>query len=291
MKLSTPFVFLLFCPFIAFSQDLGVSKTLFYMKEGNEWILKGKKEFVIEKQLEHAAYYELNNGIWERKIIKTRRFSENRDTLFLHVDYYNDNKPTGQIHRLCYYVRNEAGEVVDIMHDGRSMKVGRGPDMPFPRLENEDEGMPVNYQFDQVFREAEELRNSGLSIDGHIVEFRSCLDIDVVIHADDFNRIKTLESAHRKLEVYYRESAYTSQGTTALFHAYPNPFEDILKLRVQNDNIRRVEVVNSLGARCYSQKIAGQDLVLIDLSDRMPGMYYLYIYTDQDVYSKKVIKN
>ena len=59
MKLSTPFVFLLFCPFIAFSQDLGVSKTLFYMKEGNEWILKGKKEFVIEKQLEHAAYSEL----------------------------------------------------------------------------------------------------------------------------------------------------------------------------------------------------------------------------------------
>ena len=177
------------------------------------------------------------------------------------------------------------------MHDGRSMKVGRGPEMPFPNLENTQVGMPISYQFDQVFRKAEELRSSGRSIDGHIVEVRSCVDIDFVLKSDAFNRLKSFESPHRKVEVFYRESPYTSQGTTAHFHAYPNPIEDVLNVKVHSTNIRRIEVVNSLGARCYSQKVAGQDLIQIDLSDKLPGMYYLYIYTDAEVYSKKLIKS
>lgn len=70
-----------------------------------------------------------------------------------------------------------------------------------------------------------------------------------------------------------------------IVNLYPNPTNGILNINSKL-TINKVEVYNVLGKKVYSSTSE-----TVDLSEQLNGIYFLKIYTDSEIISKKVLKN
>ena len=81
--------------------------------------------------------------------------------------------------------------------------------------------------------------------------------------------------------VSFNESVYDD------FLIYPNPVDDILKIK-SSDEIKKVKVYNLSGQLIMSE---GQGFeTQIDMSNFDSGMYLLRIETEDNIYSKRIVK-
>ncbi|WP_299115356.1 aryl-sulfate sulfotransferase [uncultured Winogradskyella sp.] len=71
----------------------------------------------------------------------------------------------------------------------------------------------------------------------------------------------------------------------SIVNIYPNPSNGIFNINSKL-NIDKVEVYNTLGKKIYDTKLSK-----VNLSEQIDGIYFLKIYSDSKVISKKIIKN
>lgn len=76
-----------------------------------------------------------------------------------------------------------------------------------------------------------------------------------------------------------------AQGGTGTISIYPNPFSDILN--VKSTHAKKIEVTDLYGKIV---RIEMQNLQSIDLSSLKPGLYFVSIYTDNNKWTGKIIK-
>ena len=69
--------------------------------------------------------------------------------------------------------------------------------------------------------------------------------------------------------------------------ASPNPFKDIVTLSLVYGEILEIQVINLLGKEVFQQKGNSQEVYLEELSS---GVYFLKVYTDRGIVTKKIIK-
>ncbi|MBC7863995.1 MAG: T9SS type A sorting domain-containing protein [Bacteroidia bacterium] len=83
-------------------------------------------------------------------------------------------------------------------------------------------------------------------------------------------------------------------GITELAQAtvgvYPNPFTGIVQLN-SSENLKLVEVYNSIGQLVFSKKINGDRVLNLDLSELAAGVYQLRSLTESGWANKKLVKN
>jgi hypothetical protein len=69
---------------------------------------------------------------------------------------------------------------------------------------------------------------------------------------------------------------------------YPNPSSDRIFIKSNNSMIEKIEIYNAIG---QLNKSVISDFNSLDISDLFEGVYSLKIYTENGVFSKKIIKN
>ena len=75
-----------------------------------------------------------------------------------------------------------------------------------------------------------------------------------------------------------------SEFENSIVSLYPNPTKDIIRINTTS-NVEKVEIYNMMGS-----KIGETSSKTIDLSNNADGVYFLRIYSDAQMISKKVIK-
>jgi hypothetical protein len=73
------------------------------------------------------------------------------------------------------------------------------------------------------------------------------------------------------------------------FHIFPNPNNGIFTISGLPLNILSVDIYNLLGEKvCSNIKNANQTTYNIDIADSPKGIYLVNIYSDNEVYTKKI---
>ena len=75
-----------------------------------------------------------------------------------------------------------------------------------------------------------------------------------------------------------------SEFENSIVSLYPNPTKDIIRINTTS-SVEKVEIYNMMGS-----KIGETSSKTIDLSNNADGVYFLRIYSDAQMISKKVIK-
>jgi pectate lyase len=93
--------------------------------------------------------------------------------------------------------------------------------------------------------------------------------------------------------LYYIKTAYNSTGINAhnmeMISIYPNPFSDILNLKVHSGiSVRRISIFNSTGQLVRN---IDSNTTRIDLSSLNRSIYFIVVHTNKGVITKKVLKN
>jgi len=79
--------------------------------------------------------------------------------------------------------------------------------------------------------------------------------------------------------------------TRSEFEIYPNPVNDLLKIRVPGDiSSSKIQIRNITGSLLYEERKPNDSLHIIDISNLASGMYFLNIQADDLLVSKKFVK-
>jgi hypothetical protein len=271
-------------------QDLGILRTTLYFKTNGSWGLFSKNEYSKEPLRESMRNFRWENGAWQKHSEERRVYSANGDSITLERTSWEDDKPETVFSRACYIVRDQKNSMVDLVVDGISgVGRGRAADMDFSTEMNQS-CWPTNYPFDEVFREAESLKNEGTSIEGRTFVVDWCIYIEFIASSDEFNRIKSFESETRRIEVTYRENGNLISKYENRYKIYPNPFSENLEIDLFDTNIKKVIILNSMGIEVKVALIEGETRVNFNLSDLPAGLYWANIYVEDKVYVQKLIK-
>ena len=81
-------------------------------------------------------------------------------------------------------------------------------------------------------------------------------------------------------------STYTNEGS---IEVYPNPTADFVNVVTTGMNVNRIELLNVEGQILMAKEIVSESEV-ISLESQVTGMYFLRIYTDDEIFVRKVTK-
>ncbi|MBQ6277956.1 MAG: chitobiase/beta-hexosaminidase C-terminal domain-containing protein [Bacteroidales bacterium] len=79
------------------------------------------------------------------------------------------------------------------------------------------------------------------------------------------------------------------EGLTAEIAIYPNPTSNVINIAAEGLNVERVELANVDGQIVSSEEVAS-DMVTVSLEGQPAGMYFVRIYTANEVIVRKVTK-
>lgn len=89
---------------------------------------------------------------------------------------------------------------------------------------------------------------------------------------------------------FYKELPFSANTLqSAEMQAFPNPAKDFWNLSVANASIERVQLFNIVGQEVWSSAITAE-LLQIDASGLMPGIYIARVYTERGVGVVKLVK-
>ena len=74
------------------------------------------------------------------------------------------------------------------------------------------------------------------------------------------------------------------------FNIYPNPTSDYLMVELENNTDYRVEIRNMEGKKIKQFEIKNRDRYRVDLTDLEPGLYFIGIEGEGNIFYRKVIK-
>ena len=84
----------------------------------------------------------------------------------------------------------------------------------------------------------------------------------------------------------YDSTASITSYTSAI-NIYPNPIKNELRIKTENIVVERVEIVDLLGKAIITLKSGFE---FIDVNHLNNGIYFVKIYTNNDIITRKVIK-
>ena len=79
------------------------------------------------------------------------------------------------------------------------------------------------------------------------------------------------------------------EGLTAEIAIYPNPTSNVINIAAEGLNVERVELANVDGQIVSSEEVAS-DMITVSLEGQPAGMYFVRIYTANEVIVRKVTK-
>ena len=76
------------------------------------------------------------------------------------------------------------------------------------------------------------------------------------------------------------------------FKVYPNPATDLITVELSSEFLEKatIQVLNLLGQVVYSENKEISARTLLNISELKPGVYFLKLQSEGEVYSKKFIK-
>lgn len=275
---------------ICIGQDIGILNTTMYQKTNNNWIPTYKNEYLKESLVETTKRYRWENNAWQKVSEEMRNYSANGDTVILESVQWETDKVVNTFKRVCYYVRDDASSIIDLIVDGESKMTSKAYTGQDINLEINEPCLPTNYPFDEVLREAEILKKEGTPLEGKIFVIDWCVYFEFIASCDEFNRIKSLESETRKIVITYRKNSNLIPSLGNDYKIYPNPFHTDLTIDLFNTNIEKVEILNSLGMKVHELLLKGTPKVHLDLSYLPAGLYWINLFEGENEYSQKLIK-
>lgn len=88
-----------------------------------------------------------------------------------------------------------------------------------------------------------------------------------------------------------RKSRIIESGGNSSLQLTPNPSKGIFNLSLTENTGGEVQVINSVGALVYQKTITETNTLVIDLSHKPKGVYYIKVITESGVKVEKIIKN
>ena len=273
-----------------FSQDLGISKTVFYRKIAGNWEPQSQNEYFADKGLEKQIRYERSGDEWQKTEEMTRTMSLNNDTVRSTKITWENGMLVKEAKKTCYNRRDPQHNVVDLIRNGISKMEEYRYTAQSPSLDINEEGFLINYPYDELFRQADTLREQGISLANRKLEINWCEYIEFSINADKYNRIITLESERTKIEVTYREHPEPESGTEAGFAIYPNPCLDEVAIDLNGLNGGTLEILDSYGKSIFMENVRGNRTVRTNMTGFPSGIYLVNLHSGNKIYSGKLIK-
>lgn len=102
--------------------------------------------------------------------------------------------------------------------------------------------------------------------------------------------IRVLDNDARAIAFYPVNGGNCQTTTQTVLSVYPNPVTAFLTLDVTLDKIQSVSLFNAQGQWCNAEAMAQGQKTQLNLSALTPGVYYLSIKADDQVFTHKIIK-
>ncbi len=88
-------------------------------------------------------------------------------------------------------------------------------------------------------------------------------------------------------DLKYDSTANIISYNSTTLNIYPNPIKNELHIKIENIKVEKIEIIDLLGKSIISVK---NDYEFIDVNHLNNGIYFVKIYTDNDIITRKVIK-
>lgn len=143
--------------------------------------------------------------------------------------------------------------------------------------------------------------------------FERLAKIDGKGHSNTETAYSFIDRKPYRGDTYYRLTQVDYDGTSETFDViyincdnadiipaevsvFPNPFRNEINIRLANfeDNFVYFEIYNEMGRICYKERHrlhSCSGVFTIPLEDLRPGMYYLRIVSDTEIFNKRIVKN
>ncbi len=109
-----------------------------------------------------------------------------------------------------------------------------------------------------------------------------------IIHNEDISFNGAYENGHLEIDTVGTLYLGTGDFQNDLVSIYPIPTKNIVYIETTHSKVDRVEIYDFLGRR---QNIELSSINKVDLSDFSNGIYFLKIYSETGVLTKKIIKS
>jgi hypothetical protein len=110
--------------------------------------------------------------------------------------------------------------------------------------------------------------------------------LDIIVSASDGNKKSTISYEFTLVIGTLTSIRNIDKGDCKFF---PNPTRDIINFDFVKDKIQKITIADLTG-KIFNIEPQNQMTRNLDISDFGPGIYFITIYTDKDVFSEKILK-